>query len=420
MNNRKIYRDSYRDGNEITILSMENYMSVGDFLYELNGALFRGYEDIIISTAGEIKAFPNACVPIASSLDFLKKTGLNIKNDSKSKMLENMRFLAPISATIDNIKDVGEPMSKIWTFKEPDEIFNLVNAFIETLHDKLECCSGVIESFEWCLNEVMDNVIQHSKAECGYAMVQVHPVSKHLAICISDSGQGVYNSLKESKYKPATDIDAITMAIKEGVTRDTKIGQGNGLWGLTEIIKVNNGQMSIASRSASLYLKEGELKKSDKLIWLHSKTSGTTLRAPGTTVDFQIDTSKSVNISEALKGHQPTNFLLEALENDIGDVDLKISEHAHGTGTRKSGEMMRNKVINLINQGAQKIILDFSGIAVVSSSFADEFIAKLVTKYGFIDFHQKFIIKGMNETTKSIVHRSFIQRMEESLNEKNI
>lgn len=419
MKKQTAYRHSYRESNEITILSMENYLSVGDFLYELNGVLFRGYKDIVITIDDQIKAFPNACVPIAASLDFLKKAGITIINNNKSKLLENMRFLDPISATITNIKDVGEPMSKIWSFKDPDEVFNLINEFIKSLNDKLECCSGVIESFEWCLNEVMDNVIQHSRADCGFAMVQAHPISKHLAICISDPGQGIYNSLKASKYKPATDIDAITMAIKEGVTRDTKIGQGNGLWGLTEIIKVNNGQMSISSRSASLFLKDGDLKKFDKLKWLNCTTPESSIKTPGTTVDFQIDTSKSINISEALKGHQPTNFLLEELENDIEDIELKISEHAHGTGTRKSGEMMRNKVINLRNQGAKKIVLDFSGIAVISSSFADEFIAKLVTKYGFIDFQQIFALKGMNETIKSIVHRSFVQRMAESLNPPN-
>ncbi|MEH1847777.1 MAG: STAS-like domain-containing protein [Nostoc sp.] len=71
--------------------------------------------------------------------------------------------------------------------------------------------------------------------------------------------------------------------------------------------------------------------------------------------------------------------------------------------------------MNVINEGASKVILDFSGIAVIASSFADEFIGKLVVQYGFFGFQRLISLKGMNETVQGILHRSVAQRMMESI-----
>jgi hypothetical protein len=77
----------------------------------------------------------------------------------------------------------------------------------------------------------MDNVLQHSNQPFGYVMGQIHQTSKHIAFCIFDPGIGIFNTLKGSVHAPRSHLDAITLAIKEGVTRDKAVGQGNGMWG---------------------------------------------------------------------------------------------------------------------------------------------------------------------------------------------
>jgi len=52
----------------------------------------------------------------------------------------------------------------------------------------------------------------------------------------------------------------------------------------------------------------------------------------------------------------------------------------------------------------------------ISSSFADELIGKLVTEFGFYGFHNIFKLKNMNPDVPSIVQRSVAQRMIESFN----
>ncbi|MDD4729269.1 MAG: STAS-like domain-containing protein [Dysgonamonadaceae bacterium] len=96
-----------------------------------------------------------------------------------------------------------------------------------------------------------------------------------------------------------------------------------------------------------------------------------------------------------------------------------LADKSSGTGTRQSGERIRNEIINLNNESGKIIEIDFSGVAVISSSFADELIGKLVVRYGFFNFNQIFRLKNMNEIVQAIVHRSVSQRMADSIKASN-
>ena|SRR5215475_610094 len=89
----------------------------------------------------------------------------------------------------------------------------------------------------------------------------------------------------------------------------------------------------------------------------------------------------------------------------------KYRRVAHGTGTRRSGERVRNFVLNVFSEGAPKVILDFLGIGMISSSFADELIGKLVAHFGFSSFCQKILIKNLNPTIQKLIDHSVKQRM---------
>lgn len=97
-------------------------------------------------------------------------------------------------------------------------------------------------------------------------------------------------------------------------------------------------------------------------------------------------------------------------------IDLHSKES--GVGTRKSGEKIRTELINLFKQTNKNITLDFSKISIISSSFADELIGKLVSEFGFYGFNNIFKLKNMNTNVQSIVQRSVAQRMMESFGGK--
>lgn len=70
-----------------------------------------------------------------------------------------------------------------------------------------------------------------------------------------------------------------------------------------------------------------------------------------------------------------------------------------------------NDVINTVRRAKRKIYLDFSQITTVSSSFIDEFIAKMIIEMGIVNFNQIVSIIGMNDTVKHLCERSIYMRI---------
>lgn len=273
---------------------------------------------------------------------------------------------------------------------------------------------GVLNAIEWSLNEVLDNVIQHSKIGFGYVMGQLHQNSKNIAFTIFDAGQGIYNSMKDSIHNPRTTIDAITMAIREEVTRDKRIGQGNGLFGLHSIVKQGKGKLVITSGRGSYTYNNGYVRTYDNLPYISWQT-------PGTIVDFQLNYAEDMSLDKALvfrgKQYEMINLHFENLEDDYGRIIYKISERSEGTGTRDSAIRVKNEVLNILSEEQKPVTLDFSGVAVISSSFADELIAKLFLNLGLFQFNNLIKIRGLDSSQQNILQRSVLQRIIEDIRE---
>ena len=254
----------------------------------------------------------------------------------------------------------------------------MVTSIINALRESAVLEPGVLSSTEWCINEVMDNVLQHSNAQYGYVMGQLHRGTKRISICVFDMGVGIYNTLKKSKHIPRKPLDAITLALQERVTRDESVGQGNGMWGLNEIIKENGGRIRILSNGALYSYKNGIIDTKEDYPMLIGKYRNATV------IDFQIDYSKTINIAHALNGYIPTDY---------------------------AAEKFRNVITNTLKEGNYNIVLDFSGVNVVSSSYADELVGKLVAEYGFVYFLTHFQLQNLSPWNIGVVNRSVEQRM---------
>lgn len=272
------------------------------------------------------------------------------------------------------------------------------------LERQLTVEKGVISSIEWCLNEVMDNVLQHSISGTGYVMGQVHKGKKRVSLCVFDMGIGIYGSLKKSKHCPRTPLDGLTMALQEKVTRDEHIGQGNGMWGLKQIIDKNGGNLTIESNSAIFRCFGKKVETKNVQSYIAGDFSNATL------VDFQLDISSSIDIVSALNGYEPMDFWLE--EHEIDDsLYFSLQKDSVGTGTRIAAQKLKNVIFNSLKEGNKKVILDFEGVNVVSSSFADELIGKIVAEQGFIYFTHYFEIRNISPFNMNVINRSVEQRM---------
>ena len=387
-----------------TICSLKSTRDYSTFLKKIEK--FLGDERIDIHFTSS-SVYPSAIVPISGTIASLRAMGKNIHcHYSSGSYLSTIQFDSPYRVN-DHTDSLAYPFSKIWHFTSFDEVTKLVNSYLDELSELVPCSTGLIEGLEWSLNETLDNVLQHALCNDGYMMGVVHKSKKYISFSIFDNGQGIYNSLRNSEYHPHSAIDAISIAIQEGKTRDHNIGQGNGLWGLSNIVQENHGRLGIRSHGSSLMIRaDGNIDKYENLPFLDTH-HGTT------TVDISFNYEQDISLINALGGYTPSDLRFEDKLDDQNYLDFKVCDESTGFGTRIAGERLRNKVLNYLNRldNPTKIKIDFSGISIISSSFADEFIGKLLAELGFYKFTHVIILSGITPTIEAVINRSVCQRM---------
>ena len=387
---------------------------------KLNNADQTGGEKSFIIEVKESNpsVYPNVCVPIAGVIEHYRNRGFNIvcSWDDSGEYIDKTHISHPliINDYLD-AKLLQSPLDKVWKFSTPEEISMFVDSICNEVSQRVTVAKGFLPGFEWCLNEVMDNVLQHSEATYGYAMGQLLGQKKRLSICVFDNGRGIFNSLKGSKYTIETPLEAIEKALQECVTRDDLIGQGNGMWGLSRIVLSNAGLYSVSSDGATVGHKDGKpYKREFKGLRYELEGLGTTM------IDFQLDYSKRIDIAEELNGIKPVSLWLDGRENAEGECIIRLSKESSGTGTRQAAIRMRNYAFNMLTEGKAKVIFDFDQVSAISSSYADELLGKLVAKMGFSNFMNFFKIINTDTLQRNIIDRSVQQRMAQLYYDKSI
>lgn len=83
-------------------------------------------------------------------------------------------------------------------------------------------------------------------------------------------------------------------------------------------------------------------------------------------------------------------------------VEFKFIEYGTDFGTRDMGQKLRQKILPLINSG-EKVVLDFTDVRVVSNSFADECIAKLLLEMPLDELKKHTTFRGLNSLAERSV-----------------
>lgn len=182
------------------------------------------------------------------------------------------------------------------------------------------------------------------------------------------------------------------------------------MWGLYNLVTQNSGKLTILSgRGGLIYNNKKQTVDTYKDVIMLSP------ERQSTTVSFNLFTNREISIKKAIKGYEMVDLFVENLENEFDQIEYKIIEQASGTGTRQSGERIRNELVNIFKISKKIINVNFDGVGIISSSFADELIGKLIVQLGIFQFQNIFRLKNMNETIQVIVQRSVSQRMAESI-----
>lgn len=94
---------------------------------------------------------------------------------------------------------------------------------------------------------------------------------------------------------------------------------------------------------------------------------------------------------------------------------MKLSEHGSTLGLRELARQINQKIQKYIDKN-ENIILDFEKVDSVSSSFADELVAKLMFEVGKEKYLKLVKIRNANELIKIMINTSIADRAKEQGN----
>ncbi|MCY4074138.1 MAG: STAS-like domain-containing protein [Acidobacteria bacterium] len=100
-----------------------------------------------------------------------------------------------------------------------------------------------------------------------------------------------------------------------------------------------------------------------------------------------------------------------------GAFALRLREESAGFGSRLAGRQLRTKCLNLLNaEPAKPLLLDWTGVPLVSSSFADELVGKLFASLGPLAFSARVRNVGMDATVRGLVDKAIMERAAQVVN----
>ena len=296
------------------------------------------------------------------------------------------------------------PLSPIAT---EDQQFQAVDAICAIALAAIDNASAFIPALEWLSNEILGNILTHAAAETpGVVCAQYRPKQQRFDIGICDMGRGLLGSLQPTFPEVRSYGLAIDKAIERGVTRDPAIGQGNGMAGSYEIVRLNGGTYQIWTGDVVYELNKGK------------RRPGFQAMPPvlGTGVMFSLDTSKPVDLASTwiASATGAECLFLNTQTEAASDGGLNVAAECLHTGGRQPAKLLRRKIQGLLPaMDGEPLILDFSGVKSAASSFLDELLGRLAAEdpRGQAIFDGPVRIQGMNPTVQAMANVVVAQRL---------
>jgi len=404
--------DIQRQNNIITISGdFRDYRFLLSQMYHcINDA---GYPDIVLDMSECTSAFQSAMLAICVKILDYKRVGVDFelippKDAVFNNLFRNTNwgyYIDPDKFAYSSFR--GHTRVPATLYDTPEGQQSAVNKIVDVVLGAIpDMDRSNFAAFEWAVNEITDNVLVHSNSSVG-GLIQVstfHRVNKSIQFVVADSGIGISTSLKQGHPNIKSDTEALYESIKEGVTRDKRVGQGNGLFGTYSVCCKSNGEFQIESGNATLiYNRKSQLNISNR-----------TVPFCGTLISATVDFSDPELLQDALqfegKVFRPIDYIETKYESEF--IIFSLKDECVSFGSRISGKPLRIKLVNLIKMSPESIInIDFNDVSVVSSSFADEAFGKLFFQIGEQVFNKRVRFVNINKTIDGLVSKAILQRI---------
>jgi len=379
-------------------------------LHPNGDSLFLSFADI---PALDVLAFLGAWGLLA------RQQGTTIKLKADTKILANLQQLGmhqlldiPASSTNPGHQPAKAhtigvlPLSPIGS---EEQQFQAVDAICAIALAAVDNGAAFIPALEWLANEILGNILTHAASETpGVVCAQYRPKHQRFDIGICDMGRGLLGSLQPTFPEVRSYGLAIDKAIERGVTRDPAIGQGNGMAGSYEIVRLNGGTYQIWTGDVVYELNKG------------NRRPGFQAMPPvlGTGVMFSLDTSKPVDLASTwiASGLDVESIFLNSQADAAADTGLDVAAECLHTGGRLPAKLLRRKIQGLLPaMDGESLILEFSGVRSAASSFLDELLGRLADEdpRGQAIFDGPIRVQGMNPTVQAMANVVVAQRLEQ-------
>jgi hypothetical protein len=292
-------------------------------------------------------------------------------------------------------------------FLDGDAQHNVVNKAMEILLETIKVGDRKqLKALEWALNEITDNVLNHAESSIGgLVQIQSFPARNRVSFYVADAGLGIPFTLRKSIPSITSDSDALDRAIREGVTRNSSTNQGNGLFGTFKCCEVSNGLFFILSNNAVLqYNENGLAVRTDRVPFRGSFISAT--------INYSTDGLLEKALVFKGKPHEPANDYIDMHYEQIDDkIAFEVAKEVEGFGSREYGRRARLKIDNILVDKRNAITFDFTGVPLISSSFADEVFGKLFVEFGTMEFMRRCSFQSVDPTVMRLIDKAIAQRM---------
>lgn len=171
---------------------------------------------------------------------------------------------------------------------EGENVGDVHKHVINVLMQQTDIEMTVIKALEYCLYEVLDNVIIHSDSQQGIVLMHFNHSVNTLSILVADEGIGVKASLaKNEKYCTLSEQEALRLCIEDKVTDGE--GMGFGLYATSLLDQKAGLLFEIRSGSHTMQIIDGVVSTRDSDFW------------QGAIVYMQLQTNKVINPQEVVE-----------------------------------------------------------------------------------------------------------------------
>lgn len=132
---------------------------------------------------------------------------------------------------------------------------NILSSISGLLKNQLKFSETERQPLSYFLDELTNNINDHSEAKEGFVFAQFYPGSNYLDMCICDAGKGIYQSfLDNPKFNPVNEIEAIQLALAGNSTKNRPEARGFGI-STTRNMLVNGlkGKLFLWSGNTTFY-----------------------------------------------------------------------------------------------------------------------------------------------------------------------